>query len=103
MLGRIAGFEWDAGNRAKCTRHGVSIAEIESVFDGTVAIHPDLAHSTRETRYLGIGRTPQGRYVFTAFTLRHHAGATWLRPISARYMHAREIRHYQKEAAKPAD
>jgi uncharacterized DUF497 family protein len=103
MLERIAGFEWDAGNRAKCTRHGVSIAEIESVFDGTVAIHPDPAHSTRETRYLSIGRTARGRYVFTAFTLRHRAGATWLRIISARYMHAREIRHYQKEAAQAPD
>ena len=100
MLERIAGFEWDTGNREKCTRHGVSIAEIESVFDDTVAIHPDVDHSTRETRYLGIGRTARGRYVFTAFTLRYRDGETWLRIINARFMHAREIRHYQKEAAQ---
>ena len=43
MLERIAGFEWDAGNRAKCTRHGVSIAEIESVFDGTVQMPAGFA------------------------------------------------------------
>lgn len=103
MLGRIAGFEWDAGNREKCTQHGLTIAEIERVFDGTVAVHPDLAHSTGETRYLGIGRAATGRYVFTAFTLRHRGGAIWLRIISARYMHAREIRHYQEEAAQSPD
>jgi len=103
MQARVAGFEWDAGNRSKCTRHGVTIAEIESVFDGEVAIHPDQSHSAGETRYLGIGRTAQGRYVFTAFTLRHRHGETWLRIISARYMHAREIRHFQKEAAKSSD
>ena len=103
MHARIAGFEWDAGNRSKCTRHGVTIAEIESVFGGEVAIHADEAHSVSETRYLGVGRTAQGRYVFTAFTLRHHGGETWLRIISARYMHAREIRHFQKETAKSPD
>ncbi|MFO1392251.1 MAG: BrnT family toxin [Steroidobacteraceae bacterium] len=99
MIPRVAGFDWDAGNRAKCTRHGVSIEEIEAVFRGEVAIHPDLTHSTRETRYLGIGRGIAGRYVFTAFTLRQRGGETWIRVISARYMHAEEIRHFQEAAA----
>ncbi|MCM2313218.1 MAG: hypothetical protein NDI84_17650 [Steroidobacteraceae bacterium] len=90
MQARIAGFEWDTGNRSKCTRHGVTIAEIESVFGG-------------EVHFLGIGRTALGRYVFTAFTLRQRGGETWLRIISARFMHAREIRHFQKEAARSPD
>lgn len=99
MLPRIAGFEWDDGNREKCTRHGLTITEIESMFRGEVWIVPDLAHSTRETRYLGIGQTDAGRFVFTAFTLRVRGTQQWIRVISARYMHAKEVRHYQKEAA----
>jgi hypothetical protein len=52
----VAGFDWDEGNREKCQKHGVMIAEIESVFAGTPAIGPDAAHSTAETRFLAIGR-----------------------------------------------
>ncbi len=100
MTERVAGFEWDDGNRTKCTRHGVSIEEIESVFAGEVSVFPDPTHSTRETRFLGIGRTSAGRYVFTAFTLRTRHGDRWIRVISARYMHAKEVRHYQKEIAR---
>jgi uncharacterized protein len=29
----FAVFDWDSGNRKKCQKHGVSIAEIESLFD----------------------------------------------------------------------
>jgi uncharacterized DUF497 family protein len=100
MTERVTGFDWDDGNRDKCTRHGVSIAEIESVFQGEVWIFPDVAHSDRETRFLGIGRTANGRFVFVAFTLRIRAGERWIRPISARFMHAKEIRHFQAQAAR---
>ena len=103
MVERVAGFDWDEGNRAKCTRHGVSIEEIENVFQGEVWIFPDLAHSDWETRLLGIGRTATARFVFVAFTLRVREGERWIRPISARYMHAKEIRHYQAEVARRQD
>lgn len=59
MFETVAGFDWDEGNRTKCTRHGVAID------------------------------------VFVAFTLRVRAGHRWIRPISARYMHAKEIPHYE--------
>ena len=100
MIERVAGFDWDDGNREKCTAHGVSIAAIESLFEGGVWTFPDVAHSDREDRFLGIGRTAAGRYVFVAFTIRSRHGARWLRPISARYMHAKEIRHYQAQVAR---
>jgi len=103
MVERVAGFDWDEGNRAKCTRHGVSINEIESVFQGEVWVFPDVAHSDRESRLLGIGRTTAARFVFVAFTLRVRDGERWIRPISARYMHAKEIRHYQAEIARRQD
>jgi hypothetical protein len=103
MIEAVAGFDWDDGNRTKCTRHGVSIDEIESVFGGEVRVFPDHAHSDRETRFLGIGRTAAGRFVFVAFTLRIRGGQRWIRPVGARYMHAKEVRHYEAEIARRRD
>jgi uncharacterized DUF497 family protein len=95
---KLAGFDWDAGNRRKCRKHGVSLAEIEEVFRGAPAVFPDPAHSQRERRMRAIGPTQRGHYVFVAFTLRTDAlGHTRIRPISARYMHAKEIRHYVRQ------
>ena len=92
----VAGFDWDEGNQAKCQKHGVTLAEIESVFAGTPSIGPDAAHSTVETRFLAIGRASSGRHVFMAFTWRERNGARYIRPISARYMHAKEVQHYEQ-------
>lgn len=94
----IAGFDWDEGNRDKCQKHGVTIKEIESVFMGTPAIGPDGAHSTAETRFLAIGRATSGRHVFLAFAWREREGGWFVRPISARYMHAKEVQHYEAQS-----
>lgn len=97
----FSGFEWNEGNRRKCQTHGVSIGEIEHVLThAETLIRPDPKNSQNETRFLAIGRTPDGRYTFVVFTPRQHAGGTRLRPISARYMHAREIRKYEQEIAR---
>jgi len=90
---RIAGFDWDAGNWPKCGKHGVSREEIEQVLTGDPAVKADP--STDETRMRAIGKTAAGRHIFMAFTLRKIAGQTWLRPISARYMHQKEVDHYE--------
>ena len=90
----IAGFDWDDGNWPKCAKHGLSKPEIESVFYGNPAIHPDP--STTETRLRVIGRTEWGRYVFAVFMLREIDGRTFIRPISARYMHQKEIDRYEQ-------
>ena len=92
----FAGIDWDEGNREKCLKHGVSLGEIEALFSGSIAIRPDLAHSTSETRFLGIGLTAAGRHVFIAFTVRQRDGANYIRPISARYMHRKEVEQYEK-------
>jgi len=97
MEGPIAGFEWDRGNRAKCLKHGVSAEQIESLFLRPVTILPDEAHSLTETRFKGIGRTPAGRHIFLVFTIRDKKGGRHIRPISARYMHNKEIQQYEKE------
>jgi hypothetical protein len=99
----VAGFEWDAGNGRKCSQHGLSREDVETVLRGRLSIFPDLEHSTRETRFLGFGRTAHGRHVFVAFTLRPGPGdSVAIRPISARFMHRREIRHYEAQAAPVA-
>lgn len=97
---RIVGFEWDGANRDKCRKHGVSVAEIESLFQRPIAVFPDPTHSQGEMRFKAIGKTNRGRSVFAVFTLRNRDGEAWIRPIGARYMHAKEVRHYEEEAAK---
>ena len=91
------GFDWDRGNRAKCEKHGLSIAAIESLFASPLAILPDAAHSQRENRFRAIGRTEKGRGVFIIFALRRKGDKLLIRPISARYMHKKEIEAYEKE------
>ena len=94
----VDGFDWDDGNREKCRKHGVSIVEIESVFrDDATRVQPDVLNSTDEQRFRAIGRTTKGRAVFLVFTVRDHASHRLIRPISARYMHSKEIAAYEKE------
>lgn len=88
----IAGFEWDSGNWPKCGKHGVSRAEIEQVLLGEPAVMADPFQG--EPRLRAIGKTDAGRYVFLVFMLR----GTWLRPISARYMHQKEVEHYEGQS-----
>ncbi|MBC7284485.1 BrnT family toxin [Hoeflea sp.] len=97
MNGSIAGFDWDAHNSGKCQKHGVTLAEVEALFEDGLAVLPDIAHSATEERFKGIGRTRAGRHVFVVFTLRVIDGARLIRPISARYMHDKEVRHYEEE------
>jgi len=85
------GFDWDDGNRLKCSKHGVPIEDIEYVMRNAPLVAPDYAHSRHEDRYIAIGRSRHGRSVFVAFTYRHRNGHFLVRPISARYMHAKEI------------
>ena len=98
MLSEIAGFDWDDGNREKCQKHGVPNTEIESLFrNGQLMIQPDPANSKVETRFRAIGRTETCRAVFMVFTLRGRERNRLIRPISARYMHRKEIDAYEKE------
>ena len=92
-----SGFDWDAGNLEKCQKHGVSVEEIEGLFAGPLTILTDTDHSLSEERLLAIGRTWGGRHVFLAFTLRQSDGQTLVRPISARFMHRKEVEHYEEE------
>ena len=93
----ISGFDWDAGNQGKCAKHGVSASEVEELFAGTPAVQPDPTHSTSEERFQAIGSTAAGRYVFLVFTIRSRGDERVIRPISARYMHRKEIARYEQD------
>jgi uncharacterized DUF497 family protein len=99
----VNGFAWDDGNLEKCQKHGVSVAEIESLFQTPIAVFPDPAHSGGETRFKAIGKSDRGRGILIVFTLRREKGETLIRPISARYMHKKEVDYYEEEAAKTKD
>jgi uncharacterized DUF497 family protein len=93
----VDGFDWDRHNRDKCREHGVPTAEIEALFGSPIQVRPDLAHAEQEERFQAIGRSAEGRAIFVVFTIRERDGLRLIRPISARYMHAREIAHYETE------
>ena len=97
----VSGFDWDEGNLAKCVKHGVTIGEIEAVFHHPHRLAPDIAHSETETRFLAIGRGQGPRPIFVAFTLREIGEESFIRPISARYMHQKEIDRYDQATATP--
>jgi uncharacterized DUF497 family protein len=49
----FAGFDWDVGNRTKCKKHGLSIAEIESLFNRPIIILPDKEKPPRRAPFSG--------------------------------------------------
>src|SRR5260370_39904805 len=93
----FAGFDRDDANRSKCQKHGVRSQKIEAVFQGKFHVAPDTKHSATEDRFIAIGRTGTGRSLFVAFTIRVKGRQRFVRPISARYMHAKEIESYEAQ------
>ena len=89
-------FEWDKGNGEKnWMKHQVSIQECEeAVQSEDVFIQPDRLHTGIERRYILIGQTKQHRHLFIVFTLREGC----IRIISARNMHKKEVKFYEKKA-----
>lgn len=87
-------FDWDEGNRAKVQKHGLSVAEIEAFFRAEPKVAPDAALSVDEARFIAVGRAGSGRPAFVAFCWRGDR----IRPISARYMHDREVRRYENRS-----
>jgi uncharacterized DUF497 family protein len=86
---KIAGFDWDEGNRHKLAKHEVKLIEAEQVFaDEYVLLFKDVPHSGEEKRYNALGRTEDGRHLFVTFTWR--GSGTLIRIISARDMNVKE-------------
>jgi uncharacterized protein len=97
MFLQFHSFDWDRGNKAKCQKHGLSIALIEGLFAQPLAIIPSALGSEEESRICAVGQAGNGRRVFLVFTLRSKGDKQLIRPISARYMHKKEIESYEKE------
>lgn len=89
-------LDWDRGNWPKCGKHGVSKDEIAYVLAHNPMVMPDRTPQDAETRYNAVGLTQEGRHIFLVFTLRHKNGQRLIRPISARYMHQKEIDRYEQ-------
>jgi len=90
-------FDWDDGNGTKSlVKHGIDKATVQSLFDATPYIADDSRHSKQEKRFVAVGSTPQGRRIIVAFTIRIRTGRRYIRPISARYMHAKEVSRHEK-------
>jgi uncharacterized protein len=100
MEGRaVSGFDWDQGNREHCRKHCVSIAEIEALLRDEPGVAPDLKHAHLEERLIAVGKTEDDRPLFVAFTIREKFGQRMIRPVSARYMHAKEIEKYEAQGS----
>jgi uncharacterized DUF497 family protein len=93
-LDGCSGFDWDEANAHKnWERHRVSPDEAEDVFfNDPLVVRSDIRHSRREKRYLALGQTGAGRYLFVAFTIR----GSRIRVISVRDMNRRERDAYAK-------
>jgi hypothetical protein len=76
------GFEWHPVKAASnLKKHKVSFQEASTIFQDTRRIEvPDRWHSDDEQRYLGIGRSIEGRILSIYYTFR----AEKIRIISAR-------------------
>jgi uncharacterized DUF497 family protein len=82
------------------SKHGLSIELIEALFEAGPRVAPDQKHSDVEDRLIAVGRTEAGRPIFVAFTLRMKDKRRLIRPVTARYMHAKEIEAYEKESSE---
>ena len=90
------GFDWDGGNVRKAQKHGLTLAQIESVFLEDVRVLVDASHSHDETRTIAVGGGGNVRPAFVVFTMRKRFNLRLIRVISARYMHKREIELYEE-------
>ena len=100
---KIDGFDWDKGNVEKnFLKHGITCEQIEKIFHHSPWVAPDVKHSSIEERFLAIGRI-SGRRAFVSFAIRIRENKTLIRPISACFMHAKEVKKYEKEITENND
>lgn len=80
----ISDFDWDEGNVDHIARHGVGPDEVEEVFDESPRIFRG-----RGGRYVALGRSSVGRYLFVVF---EYWGRGEARVVTARPMTQKEKR-----------
>jgi len=89
----MSGFEWHPAKAASnLKKHKVSFEEASTIFKDTRRIEaPDQWHSDDEQRYLGVGRSIEGRILSIYYTFR----ARKIRIISARLAERWERNEYE--------
>ena len=94
MIVQYDGFQWDEGNIVHCAKHGVSREEIEHVLAHMTFYIPDLC--PHEPRMRTVGVIKESRHVFIIFTFRELEDERYMRPVSPRYMHEKEVENYEQ-------
>ncbi len=94
LLKKPLRFQWNQGNLDKnLKKHQITNEEAEEAFFGLpLLIVPDQKHSSREPRYLLLGKTNSQKLLTIIFTIRLHQ----IRIISARPMSKKEKALYVK-------
>lgn len=88
---KLKGFEWDEGNLKKVlSRMEASVTEM--AFQGEPWVALNRKFSGVEKRWFLINQV-MGRHVFVVFTMRKKC----IRVVSARYMHQKEVKYYEKK------
>ena len=82
-------FEWDDENVEHIARHHVSPEEVEEVFRTRFHLM-----QSRLGRYVALGQTEAGRYLFCPF---ERKGPSLIRVVTARDMEAWERKLYQRK------
>ena len=88
----------DDANFEKIQKHGVKLGELKLFFTQDLLYFSDPRSSNVEKRLIAVGRSTGTRYMFVAFTFREIKGETFIRPISARFIHrnSKEEKTYEE-------
>ena len=92
-------FEWDELKaKGNLRKHRVSFLEAKTIFNDPLLVsYPDAEHSSGEDRFLGIGRSANGRILLIVYTERGYEGnALVIRLISCRKATPRERKVYDE-------
>ena len=99
LLTHWNGFlDWDENNIHKLLKHKVTVEEVESIFDGDIAVIGRIIAPEGidfgETRYLVLGMVLDKRHFAIVCTIRYKSKK--LRPISCRRMRKNEEEAYEE-------
>lgn len=92
---QVTVFDWNEGNIEKSRiKHGITPIESEEVFfQKPLLLFPDTKHSSKEKRFIALGRTKNNIWLIISYTMREEK----IRIISARMQNQKERKIYEKE------
>ena len=95
----LDGFIWDIFNQNKIlSKHGLTAEECEQVLlSKKYVLFDDLAHSSKERRFILIGYSLTNNLLYIVFTIRQKQ----VRVISARKANRKEADYYEKTFKGP--